>query len=31
MKQVVTHAQREHGAAEVTPELAKVNAGITQR
>ena len=32
MKQVVTHAQREHGVAEVTPELtAKVKAAITQQ
>ena len=31
MKQVVAHAQREHGVAEVTPELtAKVKAAITQ-
>ena len=32
MKQVVAHAQHEHGVTEVTPELAaKVKAAITQR
>ncbi len=32
MKQVVAHAEREHGVAEVTPELtAKVKAAITQQ
>jgi predicted small metal-binding protein len=32
MKRVVAHAQREHGVAEVTPELtAKVKAAIAQQ